>query len=419
MDFDARTLTAAGNAADDRNSIKVFGEVNRPGSFSFKEGADVVDLLMRAGGVTRYAGVEQIRIINDGAPRMFNLKLYLDTGDRTLLPRLVPGDTIFVPQEVEGVTSGTRSVHVIGAVKSPGSYEASDEATLIDVLAAAGGPMAEADTAHIQVLSTDGGDRARSVVFDLSEFIENGGALDALPRVSRGDTVVVPLLPHDPTDDKGQWTRQSTERSIYVFGEVGAPGRYAFNESLNFLDILSAADGPGPSADIRNIRISHRGERQARVTRLDLALYFETGDETLLPSVRPQDVIYVPEKGREWLDESKENTVRVLGAVADPGRYRFDDRMTILDLLAEAGGPTASAYQEKIVVVNVTDSEPAASTFDLVAFAKSGDFAALPVVRPGDTVYVPSMDQSPWSIFTAGLQDVLSIVTLVVLVGAL
>ena len=72
---------------------------------------------------------------------------------------------------------------------------------------------------------------------------------------------------------------------------------------------------------VRKVRIAHRNGSTARVSKLDLALYFETGDETLLPKVLPGDSIYLPEKNRPWLDEPKEDTIRVLGAVARPGRY--------------------------------------------------------------------------------------------------
>lgn len=67
IDFDAATL-AAGGDGDTGKAIKVFGEVNSPGAFSFKSGNSIVDLLMRAGGVTRFAGVERIRVINGDAP---------------------------------------------------------------------------------------------------------------------------------------------------------------------------------------------------------------------------------------------------------------------------------------------------------------------------------------------------------------
>lgn len=85
QEFDAAKLANSGDSADSRNSIKVFGEVNAPGSFTYKENTDLVDVLMRSGGVTRYASVEQIRVISNNTPTLFNLKRYLDSGDESLL----------------------------------------------------------------------------------------------------------------------------------------------------------------------------------------------------------------------------------------------------------------------------------------------------------------------------------------------
>jgi protein involved in polysaccharide export with SLBB domain len=241
----------------------------------------------------------------------------------------------------------------------------------------------------------------------------------ALPVVRAGTVVMVPELPQDPSDNKAQWTRQAPERSIYVMGQVGAPGRYAFNTSLAFLDILAAANGPTNSADIRNIRVSHRNGKGSRVSKVNLARYFETGDDTLLPKVKPGDVVFVPDRNKEWLDDSKEVTVRVLGSVGKPGRYRFSGDMTLLDLLAESGGPTNDALQSKIIVINFSADGEQAHIFDLVSFAKTGDIRKLPVVRAGDTVYVPNASQSDWKIFMDGVRDVLPLASVIALIGAL
>ncbi len=94
VEFDARTLTAAGDAGEEDGAVKVFGEVQNPGTFSFKADQTVVDVIMRAGGLTRYAGVEKIRMINGDAPVVVDLKKYFDTGAVRLLPGLQPGATI-------------------------------------------------------------------------------------------------------------------------------------------------------------------------------------------------------------------------------------------------------------------------------------------------------------------------------------
>jgi protein involved in polysaccharide export with SLBB domain len=280
---------------------------------------------------------------------------------------------------------------VIGSVKKPGRFEWSTEMSLFDLLSHAGGPTDKADITNIQILKKQG-DRAQPVRFDLQALLTVGGRLDGLPRLAAGYVVMIPELPQSPHDNKALWTRQSSDRSIYILGAVGKPGRYAFNSSMSFLDILSAADGPTDKADLRNVRVSHRGRARVSVTTVNLARYFSTGDDGLLPRVRTGDVIFVPDRNKEWLDDPKETTVRVLGAVHKPGRFRFADDMTILDLLAEAGGPTPSALHSRILVVNMGQTEQARQ-FDLLTFAKTADTRMLPVVRKGDMVYVPETSQ--------------------------
>lgn len=513
VEFDPSKLADAGDAANDRLAVKVFGEVNSPGSFSFRDSMSIVDLLMRAGGVTRYAGVEKIRVISQGKPTLFNLKNYLDTGDNRFLPNIIKGATVFVPKQEEEIKSGAQMVYIMGEVAKPGAYENKDGATFMDILANAGGPTRFAESRQIRILKANGdvirfdlagytegsvqerppgispGDaifvpekvdmnekswlkvapeRAVRVMgevvrpgriewsdemslldllahvggptsradtsnieivipnntggtnthkFDLNYFIKNGLSDSELPQVFAGTTVMVHDLPVDPKDNKSQWVRQASSKSIYIFGQVGAPGRYMFTEDMSFLDLLSAADGPTKNADLRNIRVNHRDDKNKGVTKLNLSLYFETGDDNLIPLIKTGDTIYIPEKDRIWLDQSKESTVRVLGAVKKAGRYRFDDTMTLLDLLAEAGGTEPNALIEKITVVNLSCCKNQARTFNLSEFSKTGAFEDLPVLRAGDTVYIPNENESNYAKYKDALGTILQSAALAALFG--
>ncbi len=62
--------------------------------------------------------------------------------------------------------------------------------------------------------------------------------------------------------------------------------------------------------------------------------------------------------------------------------------MTILDLLAQAGGPNDNAYLEKISVVNMSCCQGQARTFDLIKFSKTANIHLLPVLRSGDMVFI-------------------------------
>lgn len=514
VEYNPADITNAGDSENSRSSIKVFGEVNYPGSFSYRESMDIVDLLMGSGGVTRYANVEKIRVITEGKPALFDLKKYLDTGNKNHLPNIKAGATIFVPKQEEEIKSGSNMVYVMGEVAKPGAYEGtkgatfmdilanaggptrfaesrqiriiradtsvvafdlsaytegritsipsispgdaifvpektdmnekswlkvtpnravrvlgsvvhpgriewSDEMSLLDLLAHVGGPTPEADTNNIEIVVPNGDGTSEVHNFNLNAFLKGGKVDQELPLIKAGSTVMVQQLPQDPSDNKSQWVRQSSDKSIYIFGQVGAPGRYMFTTEMHFLDILAAADGPTEDADLRNIRINHRDDMKKGVTKLDLAMYFETGDDHLIPQVVPGDTIYIPEKDRIWLDKSKESTVRVLGAVNKPGRYRFDDTMTLLDLLAESGGTKEEAYIENITVVNMSCCQDQARSFDLVKFTRSASFSDLPVLRAGDTVYIPFRRESSYEKFRKGLTDVIQIVALGALIGLL
>ncbi len=492
----------------DRDSIKVFGEVVKPTSIPFQEKITLVDALLKAGGVTRFGNVEQIRVINNGRPTLFNLKSFLDTGDQSQLQLLSKGATIFIPKQVEAVQGGGRIVYVMGQVQKPGSFETGNNVTFLDVLANAGGPNRYADTravrilrangetvpfnlqeyaegrgdvlpdifpgdaiffpeknpdedqgwltltsdksiqmvgaikrpdryewsenvtfmdllghaggptekadlAHIKIISSGPDGKTVTRIFDMEKFIEGGGSWSQMPKLTGGSTIIFPDLPRDPSDNKAQWVKVPKEEAIYMMGAVNSPGRYSFNNKMDLLDIISAADGPSKDADLSKIRIVHRGEGAPRTSHVSLVDYFETGDESLLPKVRTGDSIYIPSIERSWTEKKKEDTVRILGAVTTSGRYDFNNDMTVLDLLAEAGGPTTTAYVEKIIIVNTSCCKNQAYTFDLMDFMKDPDTSKLPVLRAGDTIYVPDTSMSYWAMFMEAVKDSLSVISLV------
>lgn len=500
------------DSVSDRTVIKVFGEVLRPVSFPYLEGVNVVDAILKGGGVSRYANVEQVRVLSGSEPQLFNLKAYLDSGKEGDLPLLQEGATVYVPKQVDSISGGGRTVYVMGQVQKPGAYETAKNVTFLDVLANAGGPNRYADIRSVRILRKDGtvmpfnlqdftegrstvlppmepgdavffpekgpeddkswlkletsnalkilgaikkpgryewapsvdfmdyisnaggptakADLARvkiikpgpdnqriNIEFNLQEFIEIGGQWSDMPELSGGTTVVIPELPDNPTSNTSSWIKLPKENAIYIMGAVKAPGRYAFNEEMGFLDIITAANGPSEEADLSQIRVIHRNEGAPKVSKLNLLQYFETGDESLLPTVKTGDTIFFSSRKRKWVEKYPEDTVRIMGSVFKSGRYEFTNNMTILDLIAEAGGPKETAYIEKILIVNSSCCESRASTFDLVDFMKDPDASRLPVLRVGDTVFIPELSQSNWNNFndlvadTAGILNVLLMLT--------
>ncbi|MGC3836432.1 SLBB domain-containing protein [Moritella viscosa] len=503
MTFDARSLKQGGDASDTQKAVTVFGEVNAPGTFSYVPDMTIIESLMKANGVTRYANVGKIRVMGSKAPQTFDLKLYLDTGDMSKLPKINPGTTIFVPIQVEDIKVGLQVVYVmgqvnkpgamlanaggpnryadtqqirvlkengetfrfdlkkysddpennpfpvieggdviflpekadmiekswlveahdeaikiIGAVKNPGRYQWDDDMTFLDLLGHAEGPTEKADLSKVMIIGNDGlGER---LFFDLEQFMKVGGDYLILPQLSAGDTVMFTELPDDPTDNKSKWIKQESESSIYILGEVGAPGRYAFNSQLDFLDLLSAADGPTNNADIKHIKVTHRNKRYAKSSTLDLDMYFETGDESLLPQVLPGDTIYIPAKSEQGELNNTVNIVQVLGAVHNPGRYKYDSSLDVVGILTMAGGPTTEAYIDRIVILTKRgEMKHSARIFNMKHYLTQPDYRDIPIIHAGDTIYIPNEKESNWSQLLDILGSALSVVTLFIVGSSL
>jgi len=388
MDFDAATLSASGDGSEATTAIKVFGEVLKPGVFSYKKGNTVVDMLMRAGGVTRYAGVEHIRVINGGVPQLFDLKAYLDTGDSSRMPGITAGSTLFVPIQEEEIKSGLRTIYVMGEVFKPGAYEASDGTAFFDILANAGGPTRFAETRQVRIIRATG----KVDAFDLQAYTE--GLVDTIvPSISPGDAIFVP----EKTDmNEKSWLKISPDRAIRVIGAVFKPGRYEWGNEMSFLDILAHAGGPTQDADISQVRILKSGQ-STRETPFNLERFInEGGDFSLLPEVSAGDTIILPERPRDvidnkarWLRQSQENSIYVFGQVGQPGRYAFENKLHFLDIISAADGPNKFADIHHIKVTHRNGYRTKVTTVDLGLYFETGDESLLPIVESGDTIYIP------------------------------
>ncbi len=314
QEFDAAKLANSGDSADSRNAIKVFGEVNAPGSFTYKENTDLVDVLMRSGGVTRYAGVEQIRVISNNTPTLFNLKRYLDSGDESLLPVLQPGSTIFVPKQEEEIKSGANTVYVMGEVAAPGAFEGKKDATFMDILANAGGPTRFAESRQIRVIKSNG----RVLKFDLAAYTE-GISDSAPPSIQAGDAIFVP----EKTDmNEKSWLKITPDRAVNVIGEVNRPGRIEWSDEMNFMGLLAHVGGPTLRADTSKIEVVTG--RKLVVFNLDE--FIKNGaPRDQMPSIRAGSIVRVhdlpqdpSDNKSQWVRQSSDASIYVFGQVNSP-----------------------------------------------------------------------------------------------------
>jgi polysaccharide export outer membrane protein len=103
------------------------------------------------------------------------------------------------------------------------------------------------------------------------------------------------------------------------------------------------------------------------------------GDLAYNIRMKKGDLVFIP--------DSSETAVHVLGAVGKPGAYRLTPRMTLLDAISQAGGPTENANPSRVGVYRPGAKQ--VEVFDLAALidpTRKVNFG----LEDGDVVFVPN-----------------------------
>ena len=166
--------------------------------------------------------------------------------------------------------------------------------------------------------------------------------------------------------------RHSAERdSVTILGQVKLPGRFA-SETLSeggaatIVGLLALAGGVSDSAADHLIVTRKEGGEQKKYD-VDLVALLEDGDLAQNYSLIAGDVVFVP----------RMDVFYVYGEVHNPGRFRLERDMTVMQAIAVSGGLT-----------------PRASEKDLTLKRRNGDkiesrsVQLTEVLKPDDVLYV-------------------------------
>jgi protein involved in polysaccharide export with SLBB domain len=177
------------------------------------------------------------------------------------------------------------SVTVLGQVLKPGPVKTYEGASLQEVLIGAGGTTPAADLSKVKIVRKNAADQTGKL-YDLKEFL-NSGSLDALPRLSADDMVVV-------------MTQEHTDK-IKVIGGVVKPGFFTLEEKINIFEAIYLAGGPAEKADLSRVRRlmqQHEGKPVEEI--INVQQYIEKGKMNEIPMVMPGDVIIVYTRWFNW-----------------------------------------------------------------------------------------------------------------------
>jgi hypothetical protein len=84
-------------------TVRVWGEVQRPGLYDVPIGTDLIEIISAAGGPTSKANLSKVRVIrtdssqSEGEVQTISVKRFVEKGDVAIIPEIRPFDTIVVP----------------------------------------------------------------------------------------------------------------------------------------------------------------------------------------------------------------------------------------------------------------------------------------------------------------------------------
>lgn len=171
---------------------------------------------------------------------------------------------------------------------------------------------------------------------------------------------------------------QYTANKITVLGRVQNPGSITFESPPTLLEALARA-GSLPVID-KQATLTRcavfRGRDQ--VIWVDLKRLLNRGDVAYNIRLKPGDLVYIP--------DSFDTLVYVLGAVNKPGAYRLTPDMSLLDALAQAGGPNEDAASEDMSIYRPNQQAiQKVALSSLVTSKPKVNFG----LEEGDVIYVP------------------------------
>ena len=174
------------NVAEFRSQrVSILGAVSRPGFYDLQTKQTLMDIFSRCGGIKSEAG-DRCFIFRKSlpdAPLIISLKELLQEGRMGINVELHPGDVINIP------IRNKYYIYVYGEVYDPGSFELTENITVLQAIAMAGGLGKRAAGGRTRIVRTIENEKKIIIKMDVSKIIE--GKQEDIPLL-RDDVVVVP-----------------------------------------------------------------------------------------------------------------------------------------------------------------------------------------------------------------------------------
>ena len=378
-------------------SVRVVGEINRPGTYELRQGESLADVVRTAGGFRPTATPSRVQIErivparerrDGGAARIvLDVSTYATrpangdgaSGEDTVQVALEDGDLV----RVFAIPDRVRNrITVTGNVWQPGSQGFTPTLRLSDAIARAGGLRADAYLGQVLV----------------TRMLQDSSRVQ-LRASLRADGTAEQDIALAPDDEIRVFSVAEfrAKRQVGISGAVKHSGNVTYREGMTLRDLVLLAGGLDVSAYLGEAQIARLPENRAGGTtaqtiRVSLdSTYVFGGRAAPTPNagseiaLRPDDQVLILRQP-DW---AVPRTVVVTGEVRFPGRYTLERRDERLHtVLQRAGGLTANADSGGIVFKRSRDGIGRIGV-DLPRALYAKRAADDLVLQDGDSIQIP------------------------------
>lgn len=397
-----------------RAVVELKGAVYHPGTYGWRPGLKISELMGLAGGVTPavYAEIAHIERLNVADSTRYILRVPVPADSTQAWTNDVAIEefdivTVYGREQLRE----ERDVRINGVVGEPGTYAYSEGMTVRDLILLAGGLRdgAYLDSVEIGRLPTDRTSGQLAVTFrmplDSTYLTEPSGTsyryLPGPPGRANG-TAEIKLEPFDRVTILRQPDFE-LQRMVEIRGEVQFPASYSLRTRTERLsDLVKRAGGVKETAYLEGARLV-RAEDNAGNVDVDLAAALREpgGREDII--LRPGDQVVVPEYN---------GVVRVSGAVVSQVSVQYRPGAGLDYYIANAGGYARLGDRQRVSVRYQNGSGQITRRVLLV-------FKNQPEIRPGSVIFVPEKPEPEAFRLTEFLASVASVLASTVAIIAI
>ncbi len=218
-------------------------------------------------------------------------------------------------------------VFLVGEVEAPGVYTVSALATVVNALAAAGGPSKNGSLRTVKI--SRGGVLFQEV--DLYDIFLSGDRSKDI-RLENGDTIFVPVI--GPV--------------VGIVGEVKRPSIYELKDKMSLLKAIAMAGGITAAGDTSRLQVERIEGNTARIV-----LDYETKGKDV-----NKDLDQVVMQDRDLVkvfpvSEAVRQIVTLKGNVVRPGEFQYRKGMRVTDILPGYSSLLPDSYLESAEIIRL------------------------------------------------------------------